>query len=135
MQIRRVNYFYTEVDDRHGKGYWLLELFRQKGVNLIGFTAFPLGGGRSQLDFVTDDIEQLQAAAAEAGIALVGPKRAFLVQGDDEIGAIVELHYQLTSAGINVHAANGVADGEGHFGYIMWVKPEFYDKAAETLGV
>jgi hypothetical protein len=133
--MRRIKYFYTEVEDKHGKGYWLLEHFRQKGVNLIAFTAFPRGAGRSQLDFVTDDTDQLQAAAAEAGIHLVGPKKAFLVQGEDNIGAIVDLHYILYSAGISVHAANGVSDGRGYFGYILWVKAEDYEHAAHVLGV
>ena len=133
--LRRIDYFYTTVEDKHGKGYWLLEHLRQKGVNLIGFTAFPLGGGRSQLDFVPDDAEKLQAAADEAGIELVGPKRAILVQGDDEIGAIVELHYKLTNAGINAHAANGISDGTGRFGYILWVKSGDFDRTAHILGI
>ena len=33
----------------------------------------------------------------------------------------------------NVHAANGVSDGSGRFGYILWVKPEDFDRAAKAL--
>ncbi len=135
IMTRRTEYYYTTVEDKQGKGYWLLEHFRQKGVNLVAFTAYPLGAGRSQLDFVPENAEKLKVAAAEADIALVGPKRAFLVQGDDEVGAIVELHFKLSSAGINIHAANGVSDGSGRFGYILWVKPENYEAAARVLGV
>jgi hypothetical protein len=133
--IKKVEYYYTTVDDRHGKGYWLLEHLRQKDINLLAFTAFPRGGGRSQMDFVPDDNQKFVAAMTEANIELVGPRRAFLVQGIDKIGAIVKLHYKLTNAGINVHAANGVSDGTGHFGYILWVKPEDFDRAALMLGV
>jgi hypothetical protein len=135
ITIKKIEYFYTTVEDKHGKGYWMLEHFRQKGVNLVAFTAFPRGAGRSQMDFVPDDAEKLKAAAAEADVSLVGPKRAFLIQGEDEIGAIVELHFKLTNAGINVHAANGVSDGTGQFGYILWVKPEDFDAAARVFGV
>ncbi len=135
VTIRRIEYYYTTVEDKHGKGYWLLEHFRQKGVNLVAFTAFPRGAGRSQMDFVPEDAETLKAAAAEANISLVGPKRAFVVQGEDKVGAIVELHHKLSSAGINVFAANGVSDGTGRFGYILWVKSEDYDSAARVLGV
>ncbi len=134
-EVRRVEYYYATVEDKHGKGYWLLEHFRQKGVNLIAFTAFPRGAGRSQLDFIPEDAETLKAAAAEAKVDLVGPKRAFLAQGGDEVGAIVELHYRLSNAGISVHAANGVSAGTGGFGYVLWVKSEDYDRAAVTLGV
>lgn len=133
--IKKVEYYHTTVEDKHGKGYWLLEHLRQKDVNLLAFTAFPRGGGRSQMDFVPDDSKKFKSAMAEANIELVGPRRAFLVQGTDKIGAIVQLHYKLNNAGINVHAANGVSDGTGHFGYILWVKPEEFDRAALTLGV
>ena len=126
-EIRRVDYFYVTVEDKHGKGYWLLEHFRQKGVSLVAFTAFPLGAGQTQLDFIAEDAEKLQTAAAEANVNLVGPKRAFLLQGDDKTGAIVELHYKLSTEGINVYAANGVSGGGGRFGYVLWVKPEGWE--------
>jgi len=35
---------------------------------------------------------------------------------------------------INVVASNGVNDGSGRFGFILWVKPEDYEKAAVALG-
>ena len=133
--IKRIEYYYCAVEDKHGKGYWLLEHLRQKNVNLVAFTAFPTGSGRSQLDFVPDDSEQLKVAAEEAGISLVGPKHAFLVQGEDNVGAIVDLHRKLSSAGINVHAANGVSAGSERFGYILWVSPQDYERAAHALGV
>ena len=133
--IKRIEYYYCAVEDKHGKGYWLLEHLRQKNVNLAAFTAFPTGGGRSQLDLIPDDAEALKAAAAEAGVSLVGPKHAFLVQGEDDVGAIVELHQRLSSAGINVHAANGVSAGSSRFGYVLWVKPQDYERAARALGV
>lgn len=133
IAVKQVDYYYTIVDDSHGKGYWLLEHFRQNGVGLVSFTAFPVGKGRSQIDLVPTNVEKLIKASMSAGIELVGPKKAFIVQGDDEVGAIVETHYKLSAAGINVHAANGISDGTGRFGYIFWVKPEDYDQAVLAL--
>ncbi len=135
LAIKCVEYYYTTVDDKHGKAYWLLEHLRQQRVNLTAFTVFPLGGNRSQMDFVADNTENLQSAASAAGVQLTGPKRAFLVQGKDNVGAIVELHQRLSQSGIGVHAASGVNDGEGRFGYVFWVKPGTFDKAAAALGV
>lgn len=134
-KIRRVEYFYVVVEDKPGEGSRLLKNFREKGVNLIALTAFPLGDGRSQLDFFPESTEKLQKAATDAGLTLVGPKKAFLIQGEDRIGALVEHHMKLSNAGINVHAANGVSDGSGRFGYVLWVKPEDFEKAARALGV
>jgi len=132
--VRRVEYFYATVEDKPGEGRRLLEHLSEKGVNLVAFTAFPVGAGRSQLDFFPESTELLQKAAADAGITLVGPKRAFLIQGEDRIGALHDHHLRLSNAGINVYAANGVVDGRGRYGYILWVKPEDYEKAAQVLG-
>lgn len=133
ITIKKIDYYYTTVEDKHSKGYWLLEHFRQKGVKLKAFTAFPLGAGRSQLDFVPYDAAILEKAAAEVGTPLIGPKKAFLVQGEDEMAVLIEMHFKLSSAGINVHASNGVSDGAGRFGFILWVKPEDYEAAVEAL--
>ena len=132
--VRRVEYFYATVEDKPGEGRRLLEHLSEKGVNLLAFTAFPVGAGRSQLDFFPENAGLLRKAATDAGINLAGPKRAFLIQGEDRIGALHENHLKLSNAGINAYAANGVIDGSGRFGYILWVKPEDYDKTARALG-
>jgi hypothetical protein len=133
--VRKVEYFYATVEDKPGEGSRLLRRFSEKGVNLVAFTAFPLGAGRSQLDFLPESAEELQKAATDAGLNLVGPKRAFLIQGDDRKGALVEHHLRLSNAGINVYAANGVSGGSGKFGYVLWVKAGDFEKAARALGV
>ena len=135
VAVKRAEYFYAVVDDRSGVAYGLLELFRQNGVDLVAFTAFPAGAGQSQIDFFPESGKKLKACLADVGISIVGPKKAFMVQGVSDIGALVEQHRKLMEAGINVHAANGVTDGKGRFGYVMWVAPDDYEKAAEVLGV
>ena len=133
--VRKVEYFYATVSDKPGEGRRLLEHLSEKGVNLVAFTAFPISGNQAQLDFFPENPEQLQKVAADAGITLVGPKKAFLIQGEDRVGVLHEHHLKLSNAGINVHAANGVCDGSGRFGYVLWVKPEDYEAAARALGV
>ncbi|MEW5993124.1 MAG: hypothetical protein AB1744_01850, partial [Candidatus Zixiibacteriota bacterium] len=90
--VRRVEYFYATVEDKPGEARKLLEFCSAHGVNLTNFTAFPIGGGRAQLDFLPENVGKLQAAAEEAGIPLVGPKKAFLIQGQDRLGILVEYH-------------------------------------------
>ncbi len=133
--ISSVEYYYATVEDRPGEGRKMLEYLSAHGVNLYAFTSFPIGKGRSQLDFFPDNPKLLLNVSEEAEIPLVGPKRAFLIQGDDEPGSLIEYHLLLADAGINVHAGNGVVDGTGRFGYVLWVEAEDYDRAAEVLGV
>lgn len=131
--VRRVEYFYAEVENIPGEGHRLLEFLSAHSVNLLAFTAFPIGDDRAQLDFVPEDIGQLQIAASEAGVNLIGPKNALLIQGDDRTGVLVEYHLRLADAGINVYAANGIVGGQGRFGYIIWVRPEDFEKAVKAL--
>ena len=88
-EVKRVQYYYTEVPDKPGEGLKILNALRDEVVNLSAFVAFPKGR-RAQLDFVPMDQAAFKAAAKKANVKLVGPKSAFLVQGDERIGAIAE---------------------------------------------
>lgn len=131
--VKEVEYYYALVADKPGEGRRLLEFLSERQVNLLGLTAFPSGDGRTQVDFFPEDPKLLKDAAEDANIALTGPKKAFLIQGDDRIGALYEFHLKLSNAGINVHASTGVVDGTGRFGYVIWVNPADYEKASAAL--
>jgi hypothetical protein len=131
--VNEVEYYYSEVADKPGEARKLLEFLSEKKVNLLALTAFPLGDGRSQIDFFPTDSEKLKSAAGDAGISLVGPKKAFLIQGEDKVGALYEFHLKLSNAGINIHASNGAVDGTGRFAYVIWVNPDDYENASKAL--
>ena len=133
--VQRVEYFYAVVLDEPGEARRLLEFCSAHGVNLINFTAFPLGENEVQMCFFPEDAQKLKMASEESGIPLVGPKKAFLIRGEDRLGVLVEHHLKLANAGINIYAANGTTDGRGGFGYILWVKSHDYELAAKALGV
>lgn len=133
--IQRGEYYYTIVDNQPGVLYRLLDHFQNRGIGFYAFTAFPLPGDQSQLDFFPIEIPRFLEAAREAGLSMIGPRSAFVVQGEDTTGALVSYHERLARAGINVHAANGVSDGRGGFGYVLWVKPEDYEEAARHVGL
>ena len=94
--IKRIEYYYCAVEDKHGKGYWLLEHLRQKGVNLVAFTAFPTGGGRSQLDFVPDNPESLKEAV-EKQLSSIS-RDIHRVQGQLSKEIALEIHSRLAMA-------------------------------------
>lgn len=129
-QVQIVEYFFARVGDRPGEGVRLLQHVSERGINLLAFTAFPTAEGLSQLNFVTDRVEKLKEAAADAGVELSGPERAFLVQGADRVGAMHDHHLTLANAGVNVWSSCGVGDGSGGFGFVLWVRPEDFDEAA-----
>jgi len=132
--VRCVEYYYTEVNDRPGEGAKVLNALKAARVNLIAHTGFPSTRGRAQLDFVPSNKRAFVAAARKAGIKLVGPKTAFLIQGDDRIGAVADIVSKLGRARLNVVAMNAIAAGRRRYGAILWVKPRNVGKAAKILG-
>lgn len=55
---------------------------------------------------------------------------AFLIHGDDELGAPANVHEQLVRAGIDIFASPGVSDGQGAFGYLVYVREDQVEQAA-----
>ena len=131
--VKEVEYFYALVADRPGEARKLLEFLSEKMVDLMAISAFPIGEGRSQIDLFPSEPEMLKQAAKDANIPLIGPKKAFLLQGSDRIGALYDFHLKLSNAGINIYACNGVVDGTGRFGYVIWVDNADYEAASEAL--
>ena len=132
--VRRVEYYYTEVPDRPGAGAKVLNALKAARVNLIVYTGFPTTRGRAQLDFVPSNERAFLAAARKAGIKLVGPKTAFLIQGDDRVGAVADIVSKFGQARVNIVAMNAIAAGKRRYGAILWVKPRNVTKATEILG-
>lgn len=135
VRVRRVEYSYVTVRDRPGEAYQLLEALADKNVDLLAFGTFPTGPGQTQLQLFPADFQQLILAASQTGMILTEPHVAFLVQGDDTLGALVDIHRSLYDASVNVFASNGVSDGQGGFGYVVYVRPEDCDRASVALGV
>ncbi len=133
--IRRVDYFHTTVRDQPGEAYQFLSQLAQLGLNLVAFTAVPVGPTHTQLTLFPEDTARMSSAGQRAGMNLDGPYAAFLVQGDDKLGALSEIHESLYRADVNVYASSGVTDGQGTFGYVLYVRPEDYKRAAAALGI
>jgi hypothetical protein len=132
-QVRKINYCYTKVGARAGQGAAILSKLRDAGVNLLAFSGFPIGGGKAQLDFVTDDIAGVRRVARAEGWRMSNTKKGFLVQGSDEVGACHRHLEKLADARINVTAVDAVTAGRHRYGMILWVKSKDYARAAKVL--
>jgi hypothetical protein len=133
-RVRKVSYRYPVVPHRAGQGARVLGALKAAGVDLLVFHGFPTRGGKAQLDIFTDDMSTVRRVAAKNGWRLSPVKRAFLIQGSDQPGAVHRHLTKLADAGIRVTAATGVAAGGGRYGMVLWVRPRDYGKAARALG-
>jgi hypothetical protein len=132
--VRVVEYFYITTPNKAGEGARALATLKDTGVNLLAFSGFPQGR-RAQMDFIPADPAAFKRVAKKAKWKLVGPKRGFLVQGDDRVGAVADLLDRLGTAKINVTAIDAVSVGDGRYGAILWVAPKDVKKASALLGV
>jgi hypothetical protein len=131
--VRLVDYFYIEVPNKVGEGAKVLRAVKDAGVNLLAFSGFP-SGRKAQLDFFPADSTAFKQLAKANRWKVVGPKRGFLVQGDDRIGAVADLVGKLADAKIDVIAIDAVAVDE-RYGALCWVAARSLKKAAAILGV
>ena len=135
MRIRKVKYYHATVKDQPGAAYQILDTFADQGVNLLAFSAVPVGPSTTQLTIFPESSTALKRLAKKSGMNLMGPYSAFIINGSDKIGALVDIHETLYRAKVNVYASNGVTDGNDEYGYIVYVKHEDFERAAAALGV
>lgn len=131
--IQRVQYFYTTVQDRPGEAFRFLSGLGDLGINMLAFTAIPVGLMQTQLTIFPEDPSLLKDQGRKVGFELDGPHHALLVQGEDVPGALVGIHEKLYRAGINVYASTGVT-GDPGYGYILYIRPEDFEAAASAVG-
>src|SRR2546429_9643846 len=131
--VRAGEYFYVLVPDKPGEGARILGEPKRAGVNLLAYSGFPSGRG-AQLDFVPADPAAFRAVATQNKWKVKGPKRAFVIEGDDRVGACSDLLNKLAAAKINVTAMDAVAAGAGPRGGVLWVEPGAVTTTAPGLG-
>jgi hypothetical protein len=129
--IRQVDYFYVLVPHKAGEAARALRALKGAGVDLVAFSGFP-EGRRGQLDFIPADVSAFKTVAKANKWKLVGPKRVFLIQGDDRVGAVADIVGILADAKINVIAIDAVC-ADGRYGALCWVAPRDVKKAAQAL--
>ena len=130
--IRKVAYFSMQVPNRPGVGAAMLQSIAEGRQNLLAFTGFP-SGGEAQVDFVPAKPAEFARGAKKHGVKLSKRKTAFLVQGEDRVGALVRILEALAKARINMVAMDAVTAGSRRFGAIFWVKPKDVARASRLL--
>ncbi|HEX9182441.1 MAG TPA: hypothetical protein VF876_04205 [Burkholderiales bacterium] len=130
--VRKASYYSMKVPQRPGSGAQLLAALKAAKVNLLAFTGFPEGGG-AQVDFVPQDNARFVKAARAAKLRISARKTAFVIQGDDRVGALTRVMERLAKAKINVVSVQAVTAGKRRFGAILWVKPKDVGKASRAL--
>jgi hypothetical protein len=133
ISVRSVEYFYARVENEPSEAYELLTQLASEDINLLAFSAVPFGPNHVELTIFPEKSLNFQALAGRSGWAITGPQHAILIQGDDRLGALAEIHRRLQDAGVRVYASSGVTDGQGRYGYVIYTKEADQHSAAKAL--
>ncbi len=134
VSVHRVRYYYATVEEVPGQTYGVLSQLAACGVDLLAFTAAPVGPKHVQWSLFPADTKEFENVAHDIGLPVIAVQDAILVQGDDRLGALADLHERLSRANVEVYATSGVTAGGDRFGYVIYVKPDEIDAAADALG-
>ena len=133
-QIRRIDYYYVSIANKPGEAACILGALHEAGVNLLGFSGFPEGARKAQLDFLPEDSAAFAKAARKIGLKLSKKKTGFLIQDEDKPGAVAGIMAKLAAAGVNVTSIQAVCAGAARYGGLLWVKSSDVRKAVKVLG-
>jgi hypothetical protein len=134
LNVQNVEYFYVTIEDSREKAYGLLAQLASEEVSLFAFSAVPFGPNHVELTIFPDRSDTFLQLAKKLGWVVAGPQHAFLVQGDDHLGALADIQRMLLEAHGESYASSGVTDGSGRYGYVIYFKEEDHDRAARALG-
>lgn len=132
--VCKAEYYTAVIPNKVGEGAKVLSALKDAGVNLVAFWGYPLGAKAKSaaIELIPQSGKGFAQAARKAGLK-VEKGTAFLVEGDDQPGAVAELMGALAAAGINVNAVKAIAGG-GKFRAGIFVGKEDLRKAAKVLG-
>src|ERR1700681_1888087 len=103
--VRNVEYFYVRIHDAPEKAYELLAQLAREDVNLLAFSAVPFGPNYVELTIFPDRSDKFTRLAKKLGWVVGGPQHAFLVQGDDHLGALADIQRMLAEADVKIYAS------------------------------
>jgi hypothetical protein len=133
-EITRMEYHYVILDDEPSAAAAALATLAHEGVHLVGFSEFPHGPGKTQLDLIALDSRALARTATDMGLTVSRVKTGFMIQGDGLPAPVVaDVLQTLAAANIRVTSMQAVAAGDGRFGAMLWVKSTDVDEATKVL--
>ncbi|PWT90530.1 MAG: hypothetical protein C5B54_06995 [Acidobacteria bacterium] len=129
----RLEYFNVTMNTTADEAYEVLDNLAKLGANFLAINAVPVGPQSTQLTLFPQDSSMLQAIAKQAGLQLVGPYPAVIVQGEDEPGILATIHRKLHQNHIQAFTSTAVTDGKGRYGCILYLRAEDANRAVKAL--
>jgi hypothetical protein len=131
--MSKLELYSVVVPNKPGAGARLLGDFKDAGVNFTGIWGYPVGKRKARIDLVAEDPALLKRAAKQLKIDLGKKQVVFHITGEDHSGVVAGVLGKLAEKNIDVYAVQALCAGNGRFGTMIQVDPEFVNKAAKIL--
>jgi hypothetical protein len=133
LDIKQVEYYNIIIKGHIADASKLLSIIAGAGVSFNAFKAVPLDPMRTQFSLFPMDSAKMTDGAEKAGLKLDGPYSAILIKGDEKSGALSDIYKKLSQAGIQVDESIGIADINGGYGVVLYLKQEECNNAMTAL--
>jgi hypothetical protein len=132
-RVRQVTAVIVQVDDYVGTLSQVLHALRDAGLNMVGVASQSRQGGMVHVLGIPEEIEAARSLAMREGVS-IAEREVFLVEGDDQVGALCEVTDKISGARINIEDIYALAT-EGKYAAVYVVAAADVERAAEALGV
>ncbi len=134
QSVLKLECFTAVIPNKVGEGAKILTSLKNAGVNLVAFWGYPLGAKAKEaaIEMIPQTAVGFSAIARKAGLR-VERGVAFVLLGDDKVGALAGVLGKLAAAGINVDAVKSIRAGKGKYAAGIFVDRADIRKAAKIL--
>ena len=133
LKVSKLSYYYVTATDRPGEGAGVLKVLSDHGVNLLAFSATPMGPDHTQFMLFPNDPEKMARILGDAGLAVTGPHAALLVEGADQVGRLEQMYRALQERGLDVYSSTAISGNSRTFACVLYLRPRDIDAAADAL--
>ncbi len=132
LTINSSDYFIFVIENQQIDKF--LSLIGEAGVNQLAFKSKLIDSNNTEFTIFPNNNDSLITGSAKAGITPTGPFPAIIIKSNtDEPGELANIFSLLAKEGIDVIEASGIADIDGHYGVVLYLKESDRDSALKAL--
>ncbi|MEA3403426.1 MAG: ACT domain-containing protein [Armatimonadota bacterium] len=129
--IRQVTAVVMQVEDRVGILHEVLCVLRDAGVNMLAIASQRRQG--TALMAIPENPQRVRQLAAQHGVRLQ-TRQVFLVEGDDQVGALCGITEAIANAEINIEDIAALSAANRYAAVITFADADL-EAAAKALGL
>ena len=128
---RQVTAVVMQIEDEVGALHRVLSVLNEAGVNMLAIASMRRQG--TSLMAIPENVSAVRGIAADQGVHLT-TRQVFLIEGDDRVGALVDITKALTDAGINIEDVAALSASTRYAAVITFADADL-EAASEVLGL